>query len=171
MTTYYSTIADYRLIDKPRTISNPAAYTGQMRSFGASMSLTTDHDDADQILMFPIPTTMAVRRVLLSSDGAASQGTLDIGLCTLSGDGAGGYSITEVDFDLFASDQAIASAITETDVTGEAGTVTLDERFVPIWQAAGASSDPGGEYWLILTVDTADIDATTKITVEVQGVQ
>lgn len=163
MALYLSTLAT-NAFAKPPVKANPAE-TGRAYSRGVSFSLTTDHDSADVIALFPIPTTVCVRALLFSTNGAATAGAADFGLYTLNdlGDTA-----TAVDADLFASAQAVTTALARSDITGESGVMTIDERFMPIWQAAGLSADPGGVFWVCLTV-TTNIDATTVIGVEVEG--
>lgn len=140
---------------------------GESRLYGTTMSLTTDHDSADVVALFPVPTTMQVRRVYFSTDGTATAGAADIGLYTLN---PAGDTATAVDADLFASAQAITTAADNTEVVGESGQFIIAERFQPLWQAAGASADPGGVYWVCLTI-TTNVDATTVVSVEVEGKQ
>ncbi len=169
MATYYSTIADKMLVDKPRTVVNPAEHTGKLVSYGATFTLTTDHDDGDVVIMCPIPSNMAIRELLLSSDGGATAGVLDIAVYTLS-TADGTNTFTNANADLFASAQAIASAINRTDVLGESGEVLINERYQPLWQVVGATSDPGGVYYLGFEIETADVDADTVVAIEAIGV-
>ena len=134
---------------------------------GESFSMTTDHDTADVILLFPLPSNTVVNKVLMSTDGAATAGAGDIGLYTLN---VAMDTATEVDKDLFASAQAITSAGVDTDVTGESTTVTIDERYKPLWEVLGLSEDPGAVYWLGWTI-TTDVDATTVTSLRVEGWQ
>jgi len=164
MATYKSELAT-NATAQPVVKTNPEK-TGQAYNAGETFSLTTDHDAADVILMFPVPTNTTVRALLFSTDGASTTGAADFGLYTLGNDGT---TLTAVDVDLFASAQAVTSALTRSDITGEAGTITINERFVPLWEAAGAASDPTGVYWVALTV-TTDVDDTTVIGLEIEGV-
>lgn len=163
MALYKTTLAT-NFFATPPVKSNPQE-TGRAFNRGASISLTTDHDSADVIILFPVPTNICVRALLLSTDGGAAAGAGDFGLYTLN---AAGDTATEVDKDLFASAQAITSALTRSDITGESTTVTIDERFKPLWEVAGASADPGGVYWVCMTV-TTNVDATNVIGVEIEG--
>lgn len=149
----------------PVVKTNPNDGYGTPFSRGVSFTLTTDHDSADVIALFPISSSMCVNRVLLSTDGAATAGAADIGLYTLN---EAGDTATAVDADEFASAQAITSAAVDTDVTAEAGTTTIDERYKPIWEVLGLSADPGLTYWVCLTV-TTNIDATNVIAVRIEG--
>lgn len=148
----------------PRVISNPQN-TGAPFNRGASHSMTTAEVANDVVALFSVPTNIAVRAVLLSSDGAGAAGAVDIGLYTIN---EAGDTETAVDRDLFTSAQSVAGALVRSDVTAEAGTITIDERFLPLWQAAGLTADPGGIFWVCATVTTA-VDATTLIAVEVEG--
>lgn len=164
MATYYSTLAANRFTTTPPARAN-SSDLGQAYRAGTTFTLTTDHDAADIIALFPIPSGMTVRQVLFSTDGAATAGNVDIGLYTADDAGV----LTAVDADVFASAQAVTSALTMSDVTGEAGTITLDERYIPIWDAATAlTTNPNVTYWVCYTV-TTDVDATTVTAVDVVG--
>lgn len=139
---------------------------GRAFNRGTTYTVTASDTTSDVVLLFPIPTNMAIRALLFSTDGAATAGAGNFGLYTLND---AGDTATAVDADLFASAQAITSALTRSDITGEAGTVTINERFSPIWSVAGATSDPGGVYW-VAYVPTTQADANTIVGVEVEGV-
>jgi len=142
------------------------SHGGEVRRYGTSMTLTTDHDSADVVALFPVPSNMQVRSVQFSTDGSATTGAADIGIYTLSSDGA---TATAVDADLFASAQTITSAGDLTEVIDESSVFTIADRYLPLWEAAGESSDPGGYYWICYTL-TANVDASTVTAVDVTGV-
>ena len=140
---------------------------GRVYNYGASYSIPNTNPQAgDVVLMFPIPTTYSVRRVRVWSDGAGTAGAFDLGLYRANSDGT---ILTEVDKDLFASALAIDGPVAGVDHTAEAGFVTIDERFKKIWEVAGASEDPGGAYWVALTMTTAVGGGATLVAVEIEG--
>mgnify|MGYP000551342106 CR=1 FL=1 len=154
------------VFDRPSSKANPAEL-GQFQLKGTSYTVTASDTTSDNVVLFAIPTSACVRSVLLSSDGAATAGAGDLGIGTLN---EAGDTLTAVDLDLFASAQAITTALERSDVIDEAGTITIDERFMPIWQAAGQSTDPGGLYWIVYT-PTTQADANTIIAVEAELMQ
>lgn len=164
MALFKSTLAT-NTFASPRVKTNPGEGMGTPFSRGTSFTLTTDHDATDVVALFPIPSNLCVNRVLFSTDGGATAGAADIGLYTLSDDGV---TATAVDADEFASAQAVTSAAVDTDVTAEAGTTTIDERYKPIWEVLGLTEDPATTYWVAYTI-TTDIDATTVTGVRVEG--
>lgn len=139
---------------------------GQVRNFGTTYTITASDTTSDVVLLFPVPTNLAVRALLFSTDGAATAGAGNFGLYTLN---AAGDTATAVDADLFASAQAITSALARSDITGESGVLTINERFAPLWEVVGASADPGGWYW-VSYVPTTQADASTVVGVEAVGV-
>lgn len=150
---------------QPNVRQNAGEGVGKPYSKGSAFTLTTDHDAADVIALFPIPSNLVINQLLLSTDGAATAGAADIGLYTLN---EAGDTATAVDADEFASAQAITSALLDSDVMAEAGTTTIDERYKPIWEVLGLSADPGLIYWVCLTI-TTNVDATNVVAVRVTG--
>lgn len=150
----------------PPVKANPDEGTGLTYTRGCTYTVTASDTTSDNVILFPIPTNMSVRALLFSTDGAATAGAGNFGLCTLNN---ANDTVTEVDFDLWASAQAITSALARSDITGESTTVTIDERFKAIWEVVGATADPGGVYWVTYTA-TTQADANTVIGVEVVGV-
>jgi len=71
--------------------------------------------------------------------------------------GIGGTAGGVIDADFFASAVVHTNAMAETIITNEGGFYTMAERFLPIWQAAGLSADPGGWFDVMgtMTVDAA----------------
>lgn len=58
---------------------------------------------------------------------------------------------------LFASDVDLTSAIVNTNIINESGNFPLSKRNQPLWQAAGLTTDPGGNFDLVYVVHTTDI--------------
>lgn len=165
MALFLSTLASNRFT-KPPVKANPGPM-GQARNVGTSFSLGTTHDTGDVILLFAIPTNFVMRTLRLSTDGAATAGAGDFGLYTLND---AGDTETAVDIDLFASAQAITTALERSDIIDEAGNVGIANRFQQIWEVAGLSADPGGVFWVGMTI-TTDVDATNVIGLETEGLQ
>src|SRR5215510_4779964 len=102
-----------------------------------------------------IPSNCKVKSIIFESE-AQTAGAIDIGLYRAT-DGQGGQPTTllaanAIDQDFFASAVSAASAVTPTEVVNESLTYTLDKRNMPIWQAVGLTSDPGGFFDIVGTV-------------------
>lgn len=85
--------------------------------------------------------------------------------------GIGQTASAVIDADLFASALTLVSLLTAPlDVTSESGVYTLDERTLPLWQAAGLSADPGGKFDVVVTL-TAAAAAAGRVMVTVEYVE
>lgn len=131
---------------------------GKLVRYWAYELLGTAHDDTEILAMMSLPTSCSVMSVKLFTDGAATTGAADIGLYTPDNEllTAG----TVVDADLFGSAVAVTSAATGTEILLESTILTIDDIGKPLWEMAGATSDPNGEY-LVCATFTADVDAET----------
>ena len=97
-----------------------------------------------------VPTNAVVRSVKFSTGAATTAGAIDIGVYRTTNDGG-----AVVDADLFASALDLTGGpFTNAEQIGESGELTLAERAQPLWQAAGASEDPGGYYDIAATITT-----------------
>ena len=54
-----------------------------------------------------------------------------------------------------------ASLVTPTEVVNESTQYSMNERVLPLWQAAGLSADPGGLFDVVATVVTTDVTTGT----------
>ena len=112
-----------------------------------------------------IPSNANVKTIIFES-AAQGAGAFDLGLYYAT-DGVGGKPTTllaanAIDQDFFATVIDCASAVAPTEVVNESGTYTLDKRTtMPIWQAAGLSSDPGGFFDVVATVKTTAVTTGT----------
>lgn len=166
MAIYKSTYASRVFPATTQKIDDPS-FKGNPFNFGTSFTLTTSHTSGDIIALFPLSSNSVVRALLLSTDGAATAGAMDVGLYTFN---KGGDTATAVDADLFASAQAITSAATRTDITNESTNFPLTSRFLPLWDTvSGLTQDPSTSYWVCGTI-TTNVDATNVIAVEAIGV-
>lgn len=110
-----------------------------------------------------VPSNAKVKSVFLESE-AQGAGAFDIGVYYAT-DGIGGrptalLAAAAVSRALFGSAVSCASAVS-TDVTNESGNYTLDKRTQPLWQAAGLSADPGGNFDIVATVTTTAVTTGT----------
>lgn len=110
-----------------------------------------------------VPTTAKIKAVFLESE-AQGAGKFNVGVYAPNGGAV-------VSVSLFAAAVDCAAAVLPTNVTNSGGSYTLDKRKQPLWQAAGAASDPGGFYDIALTcVTTAVTTGTGKTGLKVDYV-
>ena len=141
----------------PPTLNSPGAggqalvkhISGYLASVTASLSATS------VIRMCEVPSN-AVLVGLWFQSAAQVAGKFDIGVYRNNRDGG-----AVVDQDFFATDIDCASAVTRTDVLNESTLNTLVKQMLPLWSAAGLTSDPGGTLDLALTVHTTDVTTGT----------
>jgi hypothetical protein len=110
-----------------------------------------------------VPSNCKVKEIFLESE-AQGAGAFDIGVYYAT-DGMGGQptallAAAAISRALFASAVSCA-AIVATDVTNESTTYSLDKRTMPLWQAAGLTSDPGGNFDIVATVTTTAVTTGT----------
>lgn len=99
-----------------------------------------------------VPTTCKIKAVWLESE-AQGAGAVQIGVYAPNGGAV-------VNVNLLGNDISLAAAV-NADEINQAANYTLDKRKQPLWQAAGAASDPGGLYDIVLTVHTTAITTGT----------
>jgi hypothetical protein len=111
-----------------------------------------------------VPSNAKIKKIILESE-AQTAGAFDIGVYYAT-DGGGRQptallAAAAISRALFASAVSLASAVLPTDVTNESLTYSLDKRTMPLWQAAGLSSDPGGYFDIVATVTTTAVTTGT----------
>jgi len=138
----------------PRVANTTQEFGGRVRIAQGTIALaTTDLDAADIVLLAPIPTNASIISIKLASDDLDSGSPAllwDVGLHDLGG--------TAKDADFYATDITLGQAATAfTEYRFEAADINTTGSAV--WEDAGDSSDPGGTYYLSLTVSTAPATA------------
>lgn len=147
----------------PQVINDGRLERGSLRSSIGSVTANNNDNIGSKYILATVPATAMVREVLLTC-AALTSGAADIGVYRDTGSGG-----AVVDVDLFASAQSIATALSRSDVTNESTTYTIAQRQLPLWQAAGLTSNPGGNLDIVATL-TAATTAGGLIGVEVQYV-
>jgi hypothetical protein len=138
----------------PRVANSTQEMGGRMRTAQGSIALaTTDLDAADIVLLAPIPTNASIISIKLASDDMDSGSPAllwDVGLHYMDG--------TAKDADFYATDITLGQAATAfTEYRFEAADINTTGSFV--WEDAGDTSDPGGTYYLSMTVSTTPATA------------
>ena len=145
----------------PSVINNGRLEKGAIRSSIGFVGVTSGDSIGSKAILASVPSTAIVRDVLLSC-GAITSGAADIGVYRTTRDGG-----AVVDVDLFASAQSIATALNKTNVINESGNNTIAKQNQPLWQAAGLTSDPGGELDIVATL-TAAAAASADLGIDVK---
>ena len=113
-----------------------------------------------------VPSSVKIKSVRFESE-AQGAGKFSLGLYYAT-DGSNASSVTgglllaaTINATFFASQIDCASAVAPTQEVQQSGTYTLDKRTQPLWKAAGLSSDPGGNFDIVATVDTTAVTTGT----------
>jgi len=111
-----------------------------------------------------VPSNCKIKTIVFES-AAQTAGKFDIGAYYAT-DGASGKAVAllaaaAISQAFFAAIIDCASAVARTDITNQAGLYTADKRVMPLWQALGLSSDPGGNIDIVATIKTTDITTGT----------
>ena len=102
-----------------------------------------DSDDNDIVMLAPIPSNAVVPNIFVGTDTFGGSCTYNVGIYQTDG--------TVVDEDYFATTVADAAALA--DVRHEAADINTAGKMM--WEMAGASSDPGGFYYIAATMAAA----------------
>tara|TARA_A100000171_G_C2023693_1_gene92332 strand:- start:29 stop:508 length:480 start_codon:yes stop_codon:yes gene_type:complete len=139
MTTKNSTlVANFEA--SPQVASNAHELHGVVRVAQGTVALAAgDSTDNDIVMFAPIPTNASITSLKVGSDALGGSCTFNVGLYTSDG--------TVVDEDVYATLVADGAAMTDVR-TEEANINTVGQQ---IWEDGGASSDPGGYYYVAAT--------------------
>ena len=110
---------------------------------GTIVDAAGDSDNDDIVMLAPIPSNAVVPQIFVGSDTFGGSCTFNVGIYQTDG--------TVVDEDYFAS--AVADAAALADVRHEAADINTAGK--AMWEMAGASSDPGGFYYIAATMAAA----------------
>jgi hypothetical protein len=134
----------------PRVASNANLAGGILRSAVGSATAAAADDTNSRYRVIRIPTNAYVRAVYVSSVAQGGSGAVNVGVYRATADGGAVVSAT-----LFASALSVVSAVSRSDVTNQSTNYTAAKREQPLWQAAGLTSDPGGELDLVIAPSAA----------------
>ena len=123
----------------PQVITEAHSLHGVLRVAQGTVALAAgDSTDNDIVMLAPIPSNASISALKIASDTLGGSCTFNVGLYTTGG--------TVVDEDVYATLVADEGAMT--DVRSEADITTVGQQ---VWEDAGASSDPGGYYYVAVT--------------------
>jgi expansin (peptidoglycan-binding protein) len=123
----------------PQVITEAHSLHGVLRVAQGTVALAAgDSTDNDIVMLAPIPSNASITALKIASDSLGGSCTFNVGLYTTGG--------TVVDEDVYATSVADAGAMT--DVRSEADITKVGQQ---VYEDAGASSDPGGYYYVAVT--------------------
>lgn len=136
-------------------------------------------DTSSKYKMVRVPTNIYLQHVNIYADAALDTGAgsaalvVDVGVYYSDGTKDGTPAVlqgTAVSATALVSSYALKGNTSA--IAAEAGTLTAAKRQQPLWQAAGLSSDPGGQFDIVLAVHTAANTASSKpVVVEIEFIK
>ena len=140
MTTKNSTLVS-NFEASPQVASDAHELHGVLRVAQGTIALAAgDSTDDDIVMLAPIPSNASITALQVAADGLGGSCTFNVGLYQTTG--------TVVDEDLYASSVADGTTAVADLRTEAANINTIGNQ---LWQDAGASTDPGGYYYVAVT--------------------
>jgi len=134
----------------PQVKNSAAELHGVLRTANGTVELDTGDSDNDDIVMLaPIPSNAVVPSLFIGSDSFGGSCTFNVGIYTTDG--------TVKDEDVFATDVADGAAMA--DVRFEAADINTAGQ--KMFELAGDTTDPGGYYYIAVTMSAAGGTAGT----------
>ena len=134
----------------PQVKNSAAELHGVLRTANGTVELDTGDSDNDDIVMLaPLPSNAVVPSLFIGSDSFGGSCTFNVGIYTTDG--------TVKDEDVFATDVADAGAMA--DVRFEAADINTAGQ--KMFELAGDTTDPGGYYYIAVTMSAAGGTAGT----------
>lgn len=130
---------------------------GYLRSVEGSLTVPASSSIDSTLRFVQVPTNAVIKNVRVTT-AAQTVGVADFGVYyPVSGKtGVADLAANAIDQDFFASAVDLGTALPWTDITFEAGAGYLrSEINLPLWEALGLTSDPGGFFVIAATVTTA----------------
>jgi hypothetical protein len=145
---------------------NDPAYGNLVKRVASGVVAIANGDSAtSKLIVCSVPSNARVLSVKVSAPDIGTTTTADVGIYRTTLDGS-----AVVDADLFASALSLSGgAINKTECVNESTVIGVDEMEKPLWEAAGASTDPKCDYDVVLTLVGA-ADAAGSVFVEVEFV-
>ena len=140
MTTKNSTLVS-NFEASPQVASDAHELHGVLRVAQGTIALAAgDSTDDDIVMLAPIPSNASITALQVAADALGGSCTFNVGLYQTTG--------TVVDEDLYASSVADGTTAVADLRTEAANINTIGNQ---LWQDAGASTDPGGYYYVAAT--------------------
>lgn len=154
-------------LDAVPVVPNTAAEgaPGYLRSVEGFLTVPALSSQDSTFRFVRVPTNAVIKNVRATS-AAQVAGTVDIGVYypTIGKTGLADLAANAIDQDFFASAFSWAAASVNTDVTFEAEAGYLRSEWnLPLWEALGLASDPGGFFDIVATVTATAVTTGTGI--------
>lgn len=150
----------------PRLVPTAGAGAPALVNYNEGYTTAVASSSADATYqLVRLPSTAKVKEIFFESE-AQGAGKFDLGVYYAT-DGSSPLAVSSllaaaaIDQDFFASVIDCASAVARTNVVNESTTNTLDKRSMPLWQALGLTTDPGGNFDIVATVKTTAVTTGT----------
>ena len=128
----------------PPVLTDSSLLHGVLRvAQGTIVVAAGDSDDDDIVMLAQIPSNATVSHIYTAADNLGGSCTYNVGIYQSNG--------TVVDEDYFAT--AVNDGTAFADVRFEAADINTAGK--AMWEMAGASSDPGGFYYIAATMAAA----------------
>ena len=149
MTTKNTALID-NFVASPQVMSPVYQLHGRVRSVMGTVALATgDIDAGDIVLIAPVPSGATIKSIQLASDDLDSGTpalTWDLGLYTTAA------TPVAVDINYYGTVITLGQAVTVfTEYSYDAR--PIEDCGQRVWEDAAVSSDPGGHYYIALTVN------------------
>jgi len=154
----------------PNTTGKGAA--GALRVVNGYITTVAADDTSSTYRLVRLPSAAVVKHIIFEAAAMAGSSAVHVGLFYSDATNDGTQPAlqgTVIDADFFGQSISVVNAVVPTDIVGEGGFYTLNERNLPLWQAAGLTADPGGFFDVVVSV-SATINTGALLGVEAQYV-
>lgn len=158
------------LLDNTPSVRNDTSNAdGVMRTALGYIANAADDSATSVQRAVRIPSNANVRSVKLSTGDATTAGAIDVGVY-YADDNPASATGAEIDADFFADAFDLTSGpIVKTELLDQDGANnTIVKQQLPLWEALGLSSDPGGYFDVAVTIATTYNGAAVGQLFEVQ---
>lgn len=141
-------------VASPAVRNDSTAADAELRSVLGYVANAADDDATSIHRIARLPSHCSVRSIKLTTGDASTAGAFNLGLYYPVGH-PNSPAGAVIDADFFASAFALTNGpYSKTELIDESGEYTIAEQILPLWQAAGLSSDPGGYLEVAATIST-----------------
>lgn len=157
----------------PSVINDGRIERASTRSAIGSVAVGAADSATSYYPLVQVPSKAMVRAVLLTAVAGMTTLAGDVGVFKTTANSAGvttGVPANTGSGSIFAAAASMATVQARVDVTNTGTTYTTTHREMPLWQAIGLATDPGGMFDIGIKVTTANTGAAGRVGLEVQYV-
>lgn len=141
-------------------MSNRYLYGAPLKTAVATVEVAAADDDTSVYRMFQVPSNAIIFKIDVKNDAITAGTSYDFGVYNIPPRNGSTAVGAVVDADAFASAVDMSSArVAPLDIVNEA--LNIDKAEKRLWEILGLSRDPGIEYDLAFTANTAGTAAGT----------